>query len=98
VFASESSDGVHRGVFSLTPQKLVDLVGRRIGPDGFEHFEAGAPNAVLECGDYGSFPLCVWADDSTLLILDSLETPQTPDDAAKLAAMVPMIRDAMTNG
>jgi hypothetical protein len=97
VFATENSDGTHRGIFSLSPQKLVDLVQQRIGPANFEHFASMHPNTVLECGDYGMLPLCVWADDSALLILDSLGKPDNPADVAKLAAMTPAYRDALAS-
>lgn len=92
VFAAESADGVHRGVFSIGPQALVDLVKATTHGEIFEPYPAGEAGAVLECGNYATQPYCVWADRTTLLLIEYLGTP---DSIERLAALAPQFHDAL---
>lgn len=74
LYAAESTDGVHRGVFSITPQALVTLAaqgtlltdGRSYSPSGTEPANGVA---AVECGTYAHDPMCVWADESVLILV-----------------------------
>jgi hypothetical protein len=92
VATQKSTDGDHRGVFSLSPQALVGFAANTMNTDSFRDFPARETNAVLECGDYGDAPLCVWADSSTLIFLQYLGTPGT---VADLAEMTPSYKQAI---
>lgn len=96
VFAREQTDGVHRGVFSLSPHDLVALVNSAMGIGDAEPYpagDAGSDGAVLECGTYATQPQCAWADDDTLVIFSYLATPGTEQ---QLAALVPGFIQQMT--
>jgi hypothetical protein len=92
VFAAENADGVHRGVFSVGPQALVDLVKATMHGDIFEPYPAGEAGAVLQCGNYATQPYCVWADHTTLILLEYLGTP---DSIEHLAGLAPKFHDAL---
>ena len=59
-------DTGHRAIFSAAPQTLADLITSTLYIPDAQHYPAGDPNTVLECGTYGSQPLCYWADHSTI--------------------------------
>lgn len=97
IYARERADGAHRGVFSIPPSQLAGLVDSAMlvdDPSAFDTDQRGATGgkAVLECGTYVGDPLCVWADDSMLVVA------QYPNGGGSLQGLVsemPMIVQGM---
>lgn len=106
VYASESADGAHRGVFSLSPSALVTLVNSAMyipdarpfdaGPNRSANGTAAATVPVMECGTYVESPQCVWADDSLLVIVTYSDEPGTLQALA--AAMPAIVQDIAGGG
>jgi hypothetical protein len=92
VYASQASDGSHRGVFSITPQALANLVISSMDLTDARGYPATA-GAVLECGMYVGSPECAWAEDSTLVLTSYTGTPGS---VSELATLTPPFRQAMT--
>jgi hypothetical protein len=92
VYARQASDGSHRGVFSITPQALANLVVASMDLTDARGYPATA-GAVLECGMYVGSPECAWAGDSTLVLTSYTGTPGS---VSELATLTPPFRQAMT--
>jgi hypothetical protein len=98
LYARERPDGVHRGVFSLSPSELATYVDDDLyilDARAFSTAGSGSTSGtpVLECGTFGGDPLCVWADDSTLVVVQYTDESGTPQS---LASTVPAFVRAMT--
>lgn len=59
-------DGQHQGVFTASPAALMSLVAQQLNVAGFQPYPTGPRGGALDCGTFGTEPLCVWADNSTL--------------------------------
>lgn len=77
-----TGSGANRAVFSLGPASLLTLVVGTLFVTDLRQYPSGSDGSVLACGTYAVSPLCVWADKSTLVIVDDYDTSGSATDLA----------------
>lgn len=62
-------NATHRGVFSVSPTALESTALKTVYVPDARKYPTGSAGGVLECGTTVLWPTCIWADQSTLIVL-----------------------------